>query len=320
MKKTATILTVFAGLTITGGAQAGFTFENPPYSVGDITGQDSWTDGITLSVTDTNPIAGTQSALATDRSGEPGNDGTMLNEFRNITGLRTWADGTRISTLFRADNNGTDGGLFDFRFDTVAGYLGDITINSWSGLLNVDASGTIVGSITTGTIYQVVVEFNFTADSYDAILQTVDPADLSVVTGVIGSAFGVPFANSSTAADANTLTWLLVRAQNSGPSTGATAHFDNMLIESLAAPGPDPEPALGVVPTTAMVVEDTPAVSFDSTVGITYYLQSTPDLVSSNFTDVGAYVDGNDSTLLLFDPDGLSTSRNYRVTTAPGAP
>jgi len=309
MKKTPPLLTVLVSLAVTGGALAGIDFENPPYTVGDLTGQDGWTDGGTLAITDTDPIAGSQSAVATDRSGELGG-GTF--EFRQITGLRSWADGTRISTLFRVENNGTDGGFFDFRFDTAAGYLGDITINSWSNLSDVVSSSAgpgdvSIGSITTGTIYQVVVEFNFTADTYDAFLQSVDQADPTIVTGTIGSTLGNNFGNSSTAADANSLTWLLVRAQNSGPSNGAQVLFDNMLGEST----PDSQ----VVPSTNTVV-NAPSVSFDSVGGVTYRLQSTSDLVSSGFADVGAFVEGNGQTRQLFDSGG-SPADNYRVVGAP---
>ena len=314
MKKTTIVLTAIVSLAITGGAMASITFEDPPYTPGDITGQDAWTDGFTLAITDTAPIAGSQSAIATDISGQ---SGSGSYEFRTITGLRTWADGTRISTLFRAENNGTAGSFFDWRFDTSAGYLGDITINSWNGLANVVASSAGVGdmelgSITTGETYQVVVEFDFSADTYDAILQTVDPADPSIVTGTVGSALTNNFANPSSAADANSLTRLLVRAQHGGASVaGAAALFDNMLIESLASSA--------VVPSTGINVADTPAVSFDSAGGVTYRLQSTPDLVSSNFTDVGAFVEGNGQTRLLFDPDGPSAGKNYRVVADPDA-
>ena len=241
MKKTTIVLTAIVSLAITGGAMASITFEDPPYTPGDITGQDAWTDGFTLAITDTAPIAGSQSAIATDISGQ---SGSGSYEFRTITGLRTWADGTRISTLFRAENNGTAGSFFDWRFDTAAGYLGDITINSWNGLANVVASSSgpgdiVLGSITEGTPYQVVVEFNFTADTYDAHLQTVNPANPAIVTGTVGSALGNNFANSSSAADANSLTRLLVRAQHGGDAVaGAQVLFDNMLLESVV-----PEPS-----------------------------------------------------------------------------
>jgi hypothetical protein len=305
MKKTPPLLTVLVSLAVTGGALAGIDFENPPYTVGDLTGQDGWTDGTTLAVTATDPIAGNQSVIATDIGAPVGG----ADEFRNITGMRSWADGTRISTLFRAENAGNDGSFFDFRFDTLAGYLGDVTIISHIASEHVVAfsfgvGDVVIGSITSGTVYQVVVEFNFTADTYDAFLQTVDPADPTIVTGTVGSALGNNFANSSSAADANSLTWLLVRAQNGGgPATGSTVLFDNMLGEST--------PGSQVVPSTNTVV-NAPSVSFDSVGGVTYHLQSTSDLVSSGFADVGAFVEGNGQTRQLFDSGG-SPADNYRV-------
>jgi hypothetical protein len=309
MKKTTLrALVAIAALAVAGTAMADFTFENPPYVVGDILGQDSWTDGITVSITATNPIAGSQSAVATDKSGEPGNDGTNLYAFRNITGLRTWADGTRISTLFRADNNGTAGGFFDFRFDTAAGYLGDITVNSHSSLANVDASGTVIGPISEGTTYQLVVEFNFTADTYDAFLQEVSPSNPSVVIGAVGSALNVPFGNSSSAADANTTTMLLLRAQNSGSSPGATMHYDNVLIESIDS---------STVTSTNVMVQDAAGISFESRTGEVYRLQVSTNLPDNAWADMGAFVEGNGQTRMLFDPTGPFRQKGYRVVGNP---
>jgi len=61
------------------------------------------------------------------------------------------------------------------------------------------------------------------------------------------------------------------------------------------------------------VIEDTLGATFDSVPNATYRLQSTPDLVSSNFTDTGAIVIGNGDAMTLFDPTGPATSKNYRV-------
>ena len=67
------------------------------------------------------------------------------------------------------------------------------------------------------------------------------------------------------------------------------------------------------VTSTNVTVNDTLGVSFSSEVGRTYVLQSTPDLVSSNFSDTGAIAIGNGGGMTLFDPTGPSTSKNYRV-------
>ena len=61
------------------------------------------------------------------------------------------------------------------------------------------------------------------------------------------------------------------------------------------------------------MVTATAGVSFDSLSNATYRLQSTPDLVSSNFSDTGAFTIGNGASMTLFDPTGPSTSKNYRV-------
>ena len=188
-------------------------------------------------------------------------------------------------------------------------------MNSWQDLRNVvaydgNAGGdVVVGSITEGTTYQIIIEFNFTADTYDAILQTVNSSDPSIVIGTVGSALDVPFANASSAADANASTVLRLRAQNGGDAVaGAAILWDNVLIESTNTLSVD---------ATAILVEDALAESFDTEAGFTYRLQSTPDLVSSNYADVGVYVEGNDQTQLLFDPEGPSTQKNYRVVSVP---
>ena len=62
-----------------------------------------------------------------------------------------------------------------------------------------------------------------------------------------------------------------------------------------------------------VVIEDTLGATFDSVSNATYRLQSTPDLVSSNFTDTGAIAIGNGAAIIMFDPSGPSTSKNYRV-------
>ena len=71
---------------------------------------------------------------------------------------------------------------------------------------------------------------------------------------------------------------------------------------------PIPEPSVELV-----VIEDTLGATFDSVSNATYRLQSTPDLVSSNFTDTGAIAIGNGAAIIMFDPTGPSTSKNYRV-------
>jgi len=302
MKKTVQ-RTAIVAIAVAGTAMANFDFESPPYSVGDITGQDAWTGGNSTDITATSPIAGSQSALSTDIS--PIN---VIYDVRNITALRTWADGTRISTLFRTENNGTDGSFFDFRFDTAAGYLGDITVNSFNAQVEAH-DGTVVGPITEGTTYQIIVEFNFSADTYDVTLQTVSPSDPSIVTGTIGTAPGIGFGNSSSAAQAASKTDLRLRAQNGGPAVaGASILWDNMLILSTNTL---------IVETTDVLVEDAAGVSFESLAGGVYRLQVNTNLEDNVWTETGAFVEGNGQARLLFDPDGPSTLKNYRVLALP---
>ena len=69
-----------------------------------------------------------------------------------------------------------------------------------------------------------------------------------------------------------------------------------------------------IIGSTNVVVDDVLGTSFSSVSNETYHLQSTPDLVSSNFNDTGAMAIGNGGDMTLFDPTGPSTSKNYRVT------
>ncbi len=94
----------------------------------------------------------------------------------------------------------------------------------------------------------------------------------------------------------------------SGFTQGAEVYVDDVVAGI--------PPGTTVVASTNVVVDDTLSVTFDSMSNTTYVLQSTPDLVSSNFTDTGANAVGNGDAMTLFDPVGSATSKNYRV--APG--
>jgi len=73
-------------------------------------------------------------------------------------------------------------------------------------------------------------------------------------------------------------------------------------------------PGRTVTPITQVDADDTLGTVFASESNKTYRLQSTPDLVSTNYTDTGAVTVGDGSAMTLFDPMGPSTSKNYRVT------
>jgi hypothetical protein len=86
--------------------------------------------------------------------------------------------------------------------------------------------------------------------------------------------------------------------------SGFEIYIDNLTIN-------DEVPV--TVPSTNVVVADTAGVSFQSKSNRTYRLQSTPDLVSTNFSDTGATAISDGGGMTLFDPAGTSTSKNYRV-------
>lgn len=60
------------------------------------------------------------------------------------------------------------------------------------------------------------------------------------------------------------------------------------------------------------------ATEFISQPGITYKLECTTNLVTSNgWAATGAFVDGNGTNMFLFDPSGFSTAKLYRVSIEP---
>lgn len=64
--------------------------------------------------------------------------------------------------------------------------------------------------------------------------------------------------------------------------------------------------------------QDADGIEFPSQSNVVYGLDSTTDLVTSNnFTSTGAYLIGDGSTQLLFDPAGFSTNKAYRVQADP---
>jgi hypothetical protein len=87
--------------------------------------------------------------------------------------------------------------------------------------------------------------------------------------------------------------------------SGFQIYIDNLTINDVIPVTP--------ITLTNVVVTDTRGVSFQSVSNKTYRLQSTPDLVSSNFSDTGAIAIGDGGGMTLFDPGGTSTSKNYRV-------
>jgi hypothetical protein len=91
----------------------------------------------------------------------------------------------------------------------------------------------------------------------------------------------------------------------------SATEISNLYAAAFIAGGPCTEP--GLIPSDDFVVTNVVGTTFSSKSNETYSLQSTPDLVSSNFSDTGAIVIGNGGDMTLFDPTGPSTSKNYRV-------
>jgi hypothetical protein len=64
---------------------------------------------------------------------------------------------------------------------------------------------------------------------------------------------------------------------------------------------------------TNIIVEDTAALEFNTTPGVTYRLQSTTNLQATGWVSSGTLILGAGGTQLAFDPTGFSTSKTYRI-------
>jgi hypothetical protein len=72
------------------------------------------------------------------------------------------------------------------------------------------------------------------------------------------------------------------------------------------------------VVSTTVLFDATFATEFTSQQGVTYSLECTTNLVTSNgWSATGTFVDGNGTNMFLFDPSGFSTAKLYRVSIAP---
>jgi len=101
---------------------------------------------------------------------------------------------------------------------------------------------------------------------------------------------------------------------NGGSNDADPTMIDNIALTVVSVPGGGGPPIVDdAIASSNIVVEATAGIGFQSEVGVEFRLQSTPDLVSSNYTDTGVYVIGNGGGMVLFDPTGTSSAKNYRV-------
>ena len=97
-------------------------------------------------------------------------------------------------------------------------------------------------------------------------------------------------------------------ADPEGPTSSEINAMDDISFVSGAPPVSEN------VEATDVEVADTMAAEFQSDVDVLFWLQSTPDLIDTNtWQDTGAQTTGDGNTMKLFDPDGFSTSKLYRV-------
>ncbi len=103
-------------------------------------------------------------------------------------------------------------------------------------------------------------------------------------------------------------------SHNGGSNQTDPTMIDNIALTVVSVPGGGGPPIVDdAIASSNIVVEATAGIGFQSEVGVEFRLQSTPDLVSSNYTDTGVYVIGNGGGMVLFDPTGTSSAKNYRV-------
>ena len=107
---------------------------------------------------------------------------------------------------------------------------------------------------------------------------------------------------------------LSAKSGNGGSNEADPTAIDNIALTVVSVPGGGGPPIVDdAIASSNIVVEATAGIGFQSEVGVEFRLQSTPDLVSSNYTDTGVYVIGNGGGMVLFDPTGTSSAKNYRV-------
>jgi hypothetical protein len=162
------------------------------------------------------------------------------------------------------------------------------------------------------------------------------PKDLGVLTHLVGTYDGTNaiLYKNGTLGGFSTLAYTNPPAASTNPLRAGATHaglgaYDGKIYhlrihdvaltqaEAFANFNEGPNPGGVTVPSTNVVVADTAGVTFSSVVARVYRLQSTPNLVSSNFSDTGAFTIGDGGGMSLFDPAGTSTTKNYRVQEQP---
>jgi len=96
-------------------------------------------------------------------------------------------------------------------------------------------------------------------------------------------------------------------------SEGGDFHMDNIRV---TIPGP-PQP-LPIAEVTDIFLTDTHIIQFESNLGIDYKLQYLASGTSNVWIDAGSFVIGTGGTMALYDPDGYSASKTYRVLSSSG--
>ncbi|MHB9036983.1 MAG: family 16 glycoside hydrolase [Armatimonadota bacterium] len=155
-------------LTIVAAANASnlnFTFEDPPYVVGQINGQDGWTNGSgTVYVTNTSPLSGSQSMLIND-------PGAYVYASHGLAS-QTFADGMILQWKIKVNSdethvsiNNTGGLTYNWvKFSLPEGVIRVFYGQNCSQYVN-------LGVLSAGTAYKCIAVFDFTNHKLRVIVE-----------------------------------------------------------------------------------------------------------------------------------------------------
>ena len=296
----ATTLALFTVVVFTAPAPAQLVthyqedFEAPDWSVGNsVPGNNGWDNsGNWYAVADTD----------TDFSGQyatQGSTGTSGANANHDAGIAAGLDTGRIYTLSWTEKPRANphNNLFGFR--SSAGSAVGINHNSGNVQLYVSAGGPATHSPLVS-----LADNGINADTLVTATITVDgdgPAnELSATYG--GISLG-PIA--FTDAEMASLNALRVFVDTSGGRSPPAR--DDILLTSVVPVAFD-----------EVTVGDVIGLRFLSESNGTYKLESTTDLVTSNdWSGTGAFLLGNGTNQLFFDPAGFSTNKAYRIVSVP---
>jgi hypothetical protein len=151
------VFLVIASVLPIAASDLSINFESPAYTVGTINGQNGWVvDAGSVSITDVNPISGSQSAMTTSDSAYAS----------HVLAGQTFQDGTSMEFLIQSDSeNWID------MWDAYSRKLFALKFAPYQNVLRAFHTGgdgyTTLGGMTANNTYKINVVFDFTNDTFD---------------------------------------------------------------------------------------------------------------------------------------------------------